>query len=102
MRSARVRQNMRAREQELERNGRQIELEESQISPACRCAMSSSMNFVLSLSVLNPMRLTQRTDTKSSTLSASASEANIACMCVTVPGSGLALELGLGYGSSPV
>ena len=100
MRSARVRQNMRAREQELERNGRQIELEESQISPACRCAMSSSMNFVLSLSVLNPMRLTQRTDTKSSTLSASVSEANIAC--VTMSSSGMALELGLGCGSSPV
>jgi hypothetical protein len=48
------------------------------------------MKFVLSLSVLNSMRLTQRTDTKNSTLSASASEANIAC--VTVPSSGLALE----------
>ena len=72
----------------------------SQISPAWRSAVSSSMKFELLLSASNPMRLTQRTDTKSSTLSASAAKANISC--VVVPSSGLALELGLGCGTSPV
>ena len=49
----------------------------SQISPARQSAVLSSRKLAVSAS--NPMRLTQRTDTKSSALAASGTEANIAC-----------------------
>ena len=59
--------------------------------------MSNCVKFVLSLLVPNPMRLTQRADTKTLALSGSATEANIAC--VMVSSSNLALELGSGVSS---
>ena len=65
-------------------NGCQRELVSS---PARGSAVSSCVKFVLSLLVPNPMRLTQRADTKTLAPSGSATEANIAC--VMVPSSGL-------------
>ena len=69
-------------------------------SPARGSAVSSCVKFVLSLLVPNPMRLTQRADTKTLALLGSATEANIAC--VMVSNSSLALELGFGCQFSPV